>query len=115
MLHDVGAVDQFEDAKMVVVVVGRREIGVVCWKDQFFAMRNICPHLGAPICGGRMIPFLSGGASGDELDVDHSRLVMVCPWHRWEFDARTGHAITGRLRIKTYPTTVKDGRVLVDA
>ena len=29
--------------------------------------------------------------------------VLKCPWHQWEFDIRTGHAIYDpRLRVRTY-------------
>jgi nitrite reductase (NADH) small subunit len=113
MLSDVGAAADFDEAKIVIVKVARREIGVVRWRGKFFAMRNICPHLGARICTGRLSPFLQGGPD-DRLHVDDDRPLLLCPWHRWEFDASSGRSVTGALRIKTYPTLVRNGRVLVE-
>jgi nitrite reductase (NADH) small subunit len=62
-------------------------------------------------------PALSEVVPGDVEDVrvDDERPVIVCPWHRWEFEVRTGRAVTGPERLKMYPVHVRDGRVLVDA
>jgi nitrite reductase/ring-hydroxylating ferredoxin subunit len=49
------------------------------------------------------------------LEYDSDRLVLSCPWHGWEFDVETGRAIWDEsYRAKTYATTVRDGRVLVE-
>ena len=37
----------------------------------------------------------------------------MCPWHRWEFDLRTGEGITGQERVRVYPVEVAGGRVKV--
>ena len=113
MLSDVGGAADFDEAKIVIVKVARREIGIVRWRGNFFAMRNICPHLGAPICTGRLSPFLEGEPD-DRLPRRQRSAASSCPWHRWEFDAHSGRSVTGSLRIKTYPTIVCDGRVLVE-
>jgi hypothetical protein len=49
------------------------------------------------------------------LEVDADRVVIVCPWHRWEFDPTTGGSIAGRLRAKTYRVVVDGTRVMLDA
>jgi nitrite reductase/ring-hydroxylating ferredoxin subunit len=79
-----------------VARVGGREIGVVMDGDQPKAIRNRCPHMGAP-----------------------ARRVLHCPWtswHGWEFDLDSGICADDvRMRAAVYPVRVDDGRVLVEA
>lgn len=111
---DVGAANDFPERRVSIVQAERREIGIIRWDDRFFAVRNICPHLGAPVCQGIVAPLLREHRERPWiLEVDEERVMIVCPWHRWEFDAATGRALVGRLRVKTYPVTVSDGRLLV--
>jgi nitrite reductase/ring-hydroxylating ferredoxin subunit len=114
-LVDVGAVEDFPEGKVRVVTVQQREVGVVAWRGTWFAVRNICPHLGAPVCEGELWPMLSQDSVDAELRVEHDRPLLMCPWHRWEFDVSTGACVTGRERLKTHAVQIEDGRVLVDA
>ena len=44
--------------------------------------------------------------------------VLRCPWHGWEFDLETGEKlfdVTERARVRTYPVSVEDGRVVINA
>lgn len=114
---DVGAVEDFQQGKPRIVVVGGREVGVLRWDGEVFAVRNICPHQYGPMCRGHAMPLLTGDVEEGAIATDHEHPVIVCPWHGWEFDARTGRAAWGpsTYRIKTYPVKVEDGRVLVNA
>jgi nitrite reductase/ring-hydroxylating ferredoxin subunit len=39
---------------------------------------------------------------------------VVCPWHGWSFDVRTGVNVdTGRIRVACFPVAVDGGWVLV--
>jgi len=116
MFVDVGAAEEFAEGRPRVIQLAGREIGVTLWQGEVFALRNICPHQYGPVCGGYAMPMLLGDADG-VLEVDDDRLVIVCPWHGWEFDARTGRAAWGpsAYRLKTFPARIEDGRVLVDA
>jgi nitrite reductase/ring-hydroxylating ferredoxin subunit len=43
-------------------------------------------------------------------------LNIVCPWHGFEFDVRTGrHAGHAAMRLASYPVKVRDGGVYVVA
>ena len=42
-----------------IVAVGGREIGVFNLGGTFYALRNICPHRGAPLCRGRLRPLVT--------------------------------------------------------
>ena len=78
------------------------------------AVRNWCPHKGAPLCKGpvtgTMLPSEPGaykwGMEG---------AVIRCPWHGWEFDLRSGTTLFGtdRRKLIRYEVSVRDGRVLL--
>lgn len=61
-----------------VVLVGGQEVAVFCVEGDYYALRNECPHVGGPLGEGRL--------EGQKI---------VCPWHLWAFDVRTG-ACDGR-------------------
>jgi len=49
--------------------------------------------------------------------MDPTRKLLACPWHGWEFDLESGRSIfePERIRVKTYPVTVDDGAIVIDA
>src|ERR1700753_3203448 len=105
----VGAVTDFPEGERRLVKVGRTTIGVFHEDGQFFAVKNLCPHRGAPMClgvlGGPMKP---SAAVADELEREGR--VLRCPWHNWEFHIETGESIYGVTdkRLRTYPAFVED-------
>jgi len=62
-------------------------------KRQIYAMEATCPHLGADM-------------SHAEIEECDTGLVAVCPWHRYDFDLRTGASETG-LKACTYAVNVR--------
>ena len=54
-------------------------------------------------------------AQGTRLSWD-ARAKLSCPWHGWEYDVRTGRSLCEpeKVRVRTYPARVEDGRVLVE-
>lgn len=60
---------------------------------QLYAMESTCPHLGADM----------GHADIEDSDMG---LVAVCPWHRYDFDLRTGKSDTG-LKACTFSVKVE--------
>jgi nitrite reductase/ring-hydroxylating ferredoxin subunit len=67
-------------------------------EGRFFACGAICPHEDGPLAEG----WLEGDA-------------VVCPWHGFDFDLRTGHCqVAEALTIPVYPARVTDGSVEVD-
>ena len=81
------------------IAVGGKNIAIFNLNGRFLTIENECPHQGGPLCDG----IVSGGT-------------VVCPLHGWRFDLETGLAVRASLPacIKTYPTRVEDGIVLVD-
>lgn len=108
--HVVARVHEIPPGARKIVTVERREIGVFNVDGEFFALRNRCPHQGAALCGGRLVPTVSSAGPGDyELG---GTTLLQCPWHGWEFDVRDGQSWSdpGRLRVASYKVSVeRDG------
>lgn len=115
MFVDVGAVEEFVEGRPRVVQLSGREVGVLAWRGEVFAVRNICPHQYGPVCRGSAMPLIVSDQEG-VMDLDENTPVIICPWHGWEFEARTGRAAWGEspYKLKTYPVKIEAGRVLVD-
>ena len=80
------------------VSVGGKSIALYNVGGTFYATTNTCIHRGGPLGQGML--------EGTEI---------MCPWHAWTFDVRTGENTTnGELKVATYPVRVVDGQVLVD-
>jgi nitrite reductase (NADH) small subunit len=113
MSYDVGAVDDFAEREVKLVQAGRRDIGIVRWDGQVYAISNVCTHQRGPLCRGTLSGWLTASAPGT-MEVDDDTPVLACPWHGWEFDVRSGRALWDeRYAVRTYPVTVEDGRVYV--
>ncbi|MCL5888119.1 MAG: Rieske 2Fe-2S domain-containing protein [Actinobacteria bacterium] len=78
------------------VKVGKRSIAVSNVDGEFFALSNVCRHAFAPLAEG----FIDG----------HH---VMCPWHGWRYDVRTGTTDHPDADVKTYETSVRDGIVYV--
>jgi nitrite reductase/ring-hydroxylating ferredoxin subunit len=85
----VGRLSDFPPAKAHLVQVDGLEIGIYNIESKLYAVRNLCPHRGAPLClgrfGGTMLP-----SERNTLVYGLNDRVIVCPWHRWEWDITTG-------------------------
>lgn len=68
--------------------------------DHFYAMDARCPHEGGPL---------------DQGDIEElgNRLLVICPWHSFDFDASTGESSTG-LKQTTYATRIVDNVLYVN-
>jgi 3-phenylpropionate/trans-cinnamate dioxygenase ferredoxin subunit len=111
--HVVCAASELPPGQRRIVAVRGRSIGVFNVGGRFYALHNGCPHKGGPLCEGRVC--------GTTLPADDYRFaygrdgqVLRCAWHGWEFDIATGRALADpRVRARTYPVAVEDGRVVV--
>ena len=114
MEHPVGTVDELRAEGCRVVEVDGRRIGVLSVGDDFFAVRDRCPHRGAPVSQGIVGGTLVASAPHEYVYGRHDR-VLRCPWHGWEFDLDTGRSLLepDRVGVKTYQVTVRDGTVVL--
>ena len=112
---DVAALEDLSEGVPWIVSVGRREIALLRWRDQVYAIRNICPHQSQSFEGGAAWPKLAAGDAPGEMVVDADRPVIACPWHYWRYELDSGSCVADpSVRVATYPVTVRDGRILLD-
>jgi 3-phenylpropionate/trans-cinnamate dioxygenase ferredoxin subunit len=100
-----------------IVRVGGREIGVFHTQAGWFALRNTCPHQGAPLCLGTVTGTTLPSKPG-EYTWGMDGQVLRCPWHGWEFDLNTGVGLYDPYRherVATYRVQVEDGEVILYA
>ena len=115
MRERLGSVEEFVDGKITIREVEGRSVGIFRDGDSFSAMLNICPHRAAPVCqgaiGGTMLPSGPG-----EYIYGLDGLVLRCPWHGWEFDARNGESVgpVDKRNLTMVEVAVDDGEVYVD-
>jgi 3-phenylpropionate/trans-cinnamate dioxygenase ferredoxin subunit len=110
--HIVATVAELPPGQRKIVKVAGREIGLFNVNGHYYALRNVCPHKGAPLCRGKIRPLVVSAGVGQ---VGHEREgeILKCPWHLWEFDLKTGQALyDDNLRVKTYPV-VQEGDEIV--
>jgi nitrite reductase (NADH) small subunit len=91
------------------------ELAVFNVAGRLHAVRNRCPHHGAPLAAGRvggtMLP-----SAPHEYRYGRDGEILRCPWHGYEFELESGHCLidSERLRVKVYPVAVEDGVVVVE-
>ncbi|MBF6620348.1 MAG: Rieske 2Fe-2S domain-containing protein [Patulibacter sp.] len=115
--HVVAPLEEFPDGETRIVEVKGRSIGVIHDNGTFFALRNVCPHHGAPLCAGRVQGFMRPSEphvydySGDDAD----DRVVLCPWHGYKFRLKDGRSVTEpeTSRVRTYEVAVEDGEVVL--
>src|SRR5947209_19549884 len=97
---------ELAEQERLVMDIGARTVGLFRLDGKVFAYENVCPHQGGPVCQGRILPRVvenlseAKGSIGFEFHA-HDRHI-VCPWHGFEFDIRTGiHAGSDRFRLTT--------------
>lgn len=97
VFHKTLAVARLVEGRGQVAFAGTTRVALFRVKGEIHAIRNACPHAGAP---------LSGGSCRGEL--------VTCPRHGWLFNLRTGACLTQAMyALKTYPVRVEDGFVWV--
>jgi nitrite reductase (NADH) small subunit len=92
--------------------VGGRKVCVVRTSAGVFAFGAVCPHQGGSMCAG-IVRGTMDPSPRNEYHFGHEGEVVVCPWHGYEFDMRTGESVGGviRGRVGSFPVEVRDGAV----
>jgi nitrite reductase (NADH) small subunit len=76
---------------------GERTVCVANVNGEIRAMDNECLHNGGPLGQG----VIEGGK-------------VICPWHGWAWDAKTGAADVPGVKLAVYPVKVENGDVFVE-
>lgn len=82
-LITVGKVGDIPEGGSKVVAVNQKDVAVFRIQDQYFAIDDLCPHMGASLSGG----YIEDG-------------IVTCPWHYWRFRLSDG-AWADNPRVKT--------------
>ena len=85
----VGRLSEFAPGSRKIATVGGRAIGVFNIREQFYALRNRCPHQGAPLCLER-VKGTTLSSKPYEYVYGRNQEIIQCPWHGWEFEIATG-------------------------
>ena len=92
-------VNDLSDGEGMTVTVGNKLIAVFREAGQFYAIDDVCPHMGASLSGG----YLQEG-------------IVTCPWHAWRFRLKDGAwADNPKIKIRCYPVRVEGNDVQVQA
>ena len=105
----VGKVSELPSGERKIVEVQGRSIGVFNVHGTYYALRNSCPHQGAPLCLGAITGMTMPGKPGEYVWTREGE-ILRCPWHGWEFDVTSGRSVCNphRTRVKTYEVTVEE-------
>lgn len=96
------------------VKVANRDLVLIMWRGQIYALRNRCSHQGAALAQGIVSGRVIAGRCVGQPDVDDEAPVLACPWHGWEFDLRSGVVVGDPTqRVITYPAAVVGSDVVV--
>jgi nitrite reductase/ring-hydroxylating ferredoxin subunit len=116
----VGKASEFKDGERRIAFVGDTEIGVFREGGQFYAYSNYCVHQGGPACEGMIIAKVEERIMPDctsrGLFFSADDVNIVCPWHGYEYDLKTGECISDRkLKLRKYKVVQKEDDLYVVA
>lgn len=104
----IGAASEIAVGERRIVEAEGLSIGVYNIGGEFFAIKNKCPHAGAPLCQGH-IQTTHRPSDVGEFDPGLEGRILRCPWHGWEFDIVTGQGLYEvNARVATYATRVAE-------
>jgi len=104
----VGPLSEISGEKCTIVTDGNLSIGVYKIDGVLYAIRNQCPHQGAPLCRGE-VGETHAPSPANAFEPALAGRVIRCPWHGWEFDIPTGKGLyDAKARVKTYATFVDE-------
>ena len=96
--HRVASTDDVEEGRGIAVDVGDKRIAIFRYGGEFFALDETCPHRGGPLHDGTL----------DEG-------IVLCPWHQWQFDLKSGCSPVNPLsRVNTYRVRTEGDAIIVE-
>jgi nitrite reductase (NADH) small subunit len=114
----IGSVSEFADPGRKIIGFEGFEVAVFKLDGEFFAYLNQCPHMGGPACQGKMIAkveeIIAEDRTSKGMAFSKTKLHVVCPWHGFEFDIRTGvHPGNPRARLRKIDVATSNGEVMI--
>lgn len=116
--HIVAKADEIGEGERLIVQLQGRDVGIFNIDGELRAYTNWCPHMGGPLCQGRMSGTTEASFDRETLETDlrwvKDGQVVVCPWHAWEFDLESGRGVHDpEIRLPSHPVRVEDDQVIV--
>ncbi len=90
-------VEDLTEGEGKTVEVSGKLIALLCDRGQYYAIDDVCPHM--------------GGSLGEGYVEDG---IVTCPWHAWRFRLADGAwADSPRIKIGCYPVRVENGEIQI--
>lgn len=117
-IYTVARAADIEDGERVIVEIEGREIGVFNVDGEYHAYLNWCVHQGGPLCEGSLTGRVEASYDRTSLETEiewtAERETLVCPWHDWEYDVRSGECLSDRTcELPSYPVDVDGGEIKI--
>lgn len=114
----VSRVDELPEGSRKVISCDGVEIGVFNVDGEIVAWYNHCAHMRGPVCQGRIYKRVLEPVAEDHttraLEFSEEHTHIVCPWHGYEFDLKTGkHPGSARHRLRKAQLKIADGEIYV--
>ena len=114
----VGKLDDLKDGDSRLVREGDLEIGVYRRGANLYAYKNLCVHQGGPACQGitmhKVEELIRPDKTSAGLRFNHDEEHIVCPWHSFEYDLKTGVCVADKkLKLKKYEVVTEENSIYV--
>ena len=91
------SVDEIQEGAGKLVEIDGQEIAFFKFNKEICAIHNLCPHAGGPLAEG-------------SVREGH----VMCPWHGWEFNLKTGaFAFNPAIKVPTFKTKIVGSDVFI--
>jgi nitrite reductase (NADH) small subunit/3-phenylpropionate/trans-cinnamate dioxygenase ferredoxin subunit len=98
VFHSVAKIGAIPDGTGATFAVGDRLIAVFYIDDRYFAIDDLCPHMGASLGSG----YVENG-------------VVTCPWHAWRFKVCDGTWCDNpKLKVGSYDVRIEGDEIQVN-
>jgi nitrite reductase (NADH) small subunit/3-phenylpropionate/trans-cinnamate dioxygenase ferredoxin subunit len=90
-------VGEVQEGEGKTITIGNKLIALFLVGGQYYAIDDICPHMGASLSGGYV-----------------ENHIVTCPWHAWRFRLTDGAwADNPRIKIGCYPVRLVGDEVQI--
>jgi nitrite reductase/ring-hydroxylating ferredoxin subunit len=96
--------------------VNKISVIVICiGENDYHALRNSCPHQGAELVSGRLGGITVAPNVG-EIVYERENEMIQCPWHRFQFDVKTGCSLyhNDTMKIKKYHVEIDNENIVIE-
>lgn len=116
--HVIAEATDWENGERRVVTIDDVEIVVLRLDDGFYAYRNTCLHQGGSLEEGTLTGTWETSFDEETLQEERKWIkegeILSCPWHGWEYDARTGDCLSQLdYGLPAYEVETEDGSVVL--